>query len=95
MSTCFNVKEKTKTEHENGLVYKYKCQQTDCEATYIGESTPQFSVRIKDHCGRDHKSHVLLHTLETGHQEPTKEAFSIVSKNNELNNYFVRSVVES
>ena len=95
MSTCFNIKDKTKTEHENGLVYKYKCQQTDCEATYIGETARRFSERIKDHCGRDHKSHVFLHTLETGHQEPTKEAFSIISKNNKLNNYFVRSVVES
>ena len=47
MGTCFNVKDKTKTEHEDDLVCKYKCQQTDCKATYIGETAWRFSKRIK------------------------------------------------
>ena len=89
VNSLFKNISKVETKHKTKLIY------TDCEATYIGETAQRFSERIKDHYGRDHNSHVLLHTLETGHQGLTKKAFSIVSKNNELKNYFVRSVGES
>ena len=35
---------------------------------YIGESGRRIAEREKDHNGRDHKSHILKHLLETGHE---------------------------
>ncbi len=46
LSTCFNVKDKQVKEHEHDIVYKYKCEEEDCEATYIGEPARRFSERI-------------------------------------------------
>ena len=36
---------------------------------------------VKDHNGRDHKSHTLKHSLETGHAHVISSDFSIISKN--------------
>ncbi len=95
LSTCFNVKDKQAKEHEHDIVYKYKCEEEDCGATYIGETARRFSERIKDHCGRDSKSHVFMHHLETGHKAPAMEDFTIINKHKKLSSYFIRTIAES
>ena len=38
LSTLFNIKDKTAKGHENNVVYKIECPNTDCNETYIGET---------------------------------------------------------
>ena len=51
------------------------------QRNYIGESGRRIAERIKYHNGRDHKSHILKHSLETGHEHVISSDFSIISKN--------------
>ena len=66
LSSQFVLKDQTIKEHKNGLVYKVLCSEDSCSATYIGEVSRRLSERIKDHGGRDRKSHVYTHALEKG-----------------------------
>jgi len=93
LGTCFRVKDKTLKEHKSNLIYEFKCPD-NCHASYIGETSRRFAERIKDHCGRDHKSHILKHSLESGHT--VEEAnFRILNDDARLSNYYVRTTFES
>ena len=35
---------------KSGVVYRFKCTQTDCKEKYIGESGRTFEERLKEHC---------------------------------------------
>ena len=64
-----------------------KCLAENCPDDYIGESARRIIERVKDHGGRDTKSHVLKHSSEKEHVEVTQEDFKIISshfKNNRL-----------
>ena len=39
------------------------CPITTCEENYIGETARHRHERIKDHNGRDHKSHIKSHII--------------------------------
>ena len=67
LSTCFNVKDQSKFEHQHDVVYYADCPNEKCRENYIGESGRRISERIKDHNGRDLKSHILRHSVESGH----------------------------
>ena len=95
LCTNFTVKDRTATEHEHNLVYKVTCPEPTCNASYVGEVSRRFSERIKDHNGRDHKSHVATHSMETGHKNVTKEDFKIVAKEKRMSNYYVRTTSEA
>ena len=58
-----------------------KCPSELCDEHYIGESGRRIAERVKDHSGRDHKLHILKHSLETGHGHVISSDFSIISKN--------------
>ena len=55
LSSMFNIKDKTKKEHENNVVYKIKCPDENCTETYIGETERRVFERVMDHGGRDKK----------------------------------------
>ena len=42
---------------------------------YIGESGRRIVVRVKDHNGKNHKSYISKHSLETGHESVTSSDF--------------------
>ena len=56
------------------------------------ESGRRISERIKDNNGRDLKSHILRHTVESGHANVSYEDFKIIAKN--FNNN-LRKIAES
>ena len=95
LSSQFVVKDQTIKEHKNGLVYKVECPDHECNATYIGEVSRRLSERIKDHGGRDHKSHVFTHTMESGHQPVTKDNFTVLFNTKQLHNYYKRTTTEA
>ena len=80
-SICFQIKDKSKFDHQHNLVYHSKCPSELCDKNYIDESGRCIAERVKDHNGRDHKSHILKHSLETEYEHVTSSDFSIISKN--------------
>ena len=62
-----------------------KCSTENCSDYYIGESVRRVIERVKDHGGRDTKSHVPKHSSEKEHVEVIQEDFKIIGshfKNN-------------
>ena len=64
LSSCFNFKDKTKFEHRHDVIYLGTCPKTMCNDNYIGEAKQWIFEKVKDHNGRDIKSHLLAHALE-------------------------------
>ena len=61
---------------------------------YIGETGRRISERIIDHAGRDLKSYVYKHCIETGHRSPDINDFKIIDSNFRKN-VFKRKIVEA
>ena len=80
-STCFQIKDKRKFYHQHYLVYDAKCSSELCEKKYIRGFGRRISERVKERNGRDHKSHILKHSLEIGHEHEKSSDFLINSKN--------------
>ena len=66
----------------------------NCSDNYIGESERRIIEGVKDHRGRDTKSHVLKHSSEKEHVEVTQEDFKIISSHFE-NNRLERKITET
>ena len=92
LSTCFNVKDQSKFEHQHDVVYYADCPNEKCRENYIDESGRRMSERIKDHNGRDLKSHILRNSVESGHAKVSY--FKIIAKNFN-NNHWKRKIAES
>ena len=64
-----------------------KCSTENCLDDCIGKSTRLIIERVKDHGGRDTKSHILKHSSEKEQVEVAQEDFQIISshfQNNRL-----------
>ena len=58
------------------------CPSELCDENYKGEIGRRIiAERVKGHNGRDHKSHILIHSQETGHEHVMSSDFSVISKN--------------
>ena len=93
LSTCFNVKDQSKFDHQHDVVYYADCPNKTCRENYIGESGRRFSERMKDHHSRDLKSHILRHSVESGHANVGYEDFKIAKNFN--NNSWTHKIAES
>ena len=78
LSSCFSIKGKTKFEHRHDVIYHKTCPQTTCNDNYIGEAKWRIFERVKDHNGREIKSHLLKHALENNHQHVSEKDFKII-----------------
>ena len=67
LSSRFQVKDQTKFEHRNDVVYCCKYPEHDCDDFYIGETDRRISERIIDHNKRDKNSHPLHHAQNKKH----------------------------
>ena len=76
----FNVKDKTKKEHENNVVYKIECPDENCSETYIGETERRISERVLDHSGRDKNSTVFKHSVLAGRKPVTMDDVKLIAK---------------
>ena len=94
LSTCFNVKDQNKFEHQQDVVYYADCPNEKCRENCIGASGRRISERIKDHNSRDLKSHILRHSLESGNVNVSYEDFKIIAKNFN-SNHWKRKIAES
>ena len=85
LGSNFNIKDQTKFEHNNNLVYMCTCPYKNCNASYIGETKKRINERIIDHNKRDKKSHVLKHSRKEKHRHVWVQDFTILSKNYKSN----------
>ena len=76
------------------MVYHADCTNGKCKENDIGESRLRISERIKDHNVRVLKSHILRHSVESGHAKVSCEDFKIIAKNFN-NNHWKRRIVEA
>ena len=85
LSTCFQIKDQTKFEHNHDIIYLATCPEDNCLENYIGESGRQISERIIDLNGRDQKLHIFRHSSEKCRQHFHTNSFKIIGngfKNN-------------
>ena len=62
-------------------MYHAKCPGELCDENYVGESRTCIAERVKEHNGRDQKSHKFNHSRETGHERVKSSDFLIIYKN--------------
>ena len=75
ISTCFQIKDKSKFYHQHDLVYHAKCPSKLWDENYIRESGRCITERVKDQNARDYKMHILKHSIETGHEHVLSSDF--------------------
>ena len=93
LSSRFQVKEETKFEHRNDVVYCCKCSEKVCDNFYIGETDRRISERIIDHDKRDKNSHPLQHVQNKKHAHVWVNHFTIL--NSSYRSKIKRKVSES
>ena len=94
LSAYFKVKDQSKFEHQHEVVYYADCPNEKCRENYICESGRRILGRIKDHNGRDLKSHILRHSVKSGHANISYRDFKIMAKNFN-NNHWKPKITES
>ena len=77
LSSCFNIKDKTKFLHKHDLVYHAKCAEESCNDDYVGKTGRHISERVLDHSGT-HKN-ILKHQIEKEHPCPQYKNFKVIS----------------
>ena len=68
LGSLFQTKDQTIFEHKHDVIYHGKCPAENCVDDYIGETARRVNERIVDHTGRDINSHLLKHSIESGHK---------------------------
>ena len=54
--------------------------ETNCNQDYTGECARRIEERIKDRNGRNKNSHILRHSIQSGHNEVSESDFQIIGK---------------
>ena len=88
-----NIKDPTSFEEQHDLIYHSVCNNDNCNDHYIGEIARRLKERVKDHNQRDKSSHLVKHSIESGHDPECHGNFRILDKG--YNNTFKRKVAEA
>ena len=80
LGSYFNIKNQTKMQHQNGLIYYTECPENECMENYVGETERRLQERVDEHGGKDNKSHALKHTYESGHKAVSIKDFKVLKK---------------
>ena len=93
LGTKFQLKDKTRFNHQNNLVYYSKCPDKTCNEDYVGETDRKIEERIMDHNKRDKNSHLLKHSREKNHQHVWENDFKLLG--NDWRSNFKRKISEA
>ena len=77
LSSKFQLKDQTK---KDDVVYYTKCLEEQCTEDYTGETSRRLIERVEDHSGKDSKSHLFKHAMETNQNTMTLDDFKIIGK---------------
>ena len=81
LGTKFQIKDLTRNQHENDLIYYSKCLKTNCNEDYLGETGRRIIQRTADHCRKDKQSHLLKHALISSHPVVDLKDLKVTDKN--------------
>ena len=87
LSSHFNIKYDTNKQYKHDLVYFSRCPFTACTDSNIGETARRLSERVTNHAGRDTKSQIVRHCLNSNHGTFNIENFKILNKGYNNNTY--------
>ena len=93
LSDKFQLKDRTKFEHNHNVTYKIECPNKKCKSTYGGQTKCRIGKRIAEHNGRDKASHVYCHSKKTKHRRVWLKDVKIIGKGYTSN--FKRRISES
>ena len=68
LGSLFQTKDQTIFEQKQDVIYHGKYPVENCVDDYIEETARRVNERIVDHRGRDTNSHLLKHSIESGHK---------------------------
>ena len=81
LGSFFSIKDETKRQRQHDLIYYTECSESTCSSkNYIGEVARRLQERVDEHAGKDSKSHMLQHTLQSGHAAVSIDNFKIVKR---------------
>ena len=64
LGSFLNIKDQTKLEHINDLIYFVRCPEETWSENYLGETTTKNNERVIEHAGKDIKSNMLGHQVD-------------------------------
>ena len=68
-----------KLEHQHDLTYFTQCPGVNCNETYLGETPSRFLERVLEHAGKDRKSNMVKHSMDTSHPPLCMKDFQILT----------------
>ena len=93
LSEKFQIKDKTKFEHNHNVTYKVTCANKKCNSSYGGQTKCRIAKRMGEHNGNDKASHVWNHSKKTRHRRVWLNDVVILGKG--YTNTFKRRISES
>ena len=79
----WNLSSTSKTkqnQNNNDLTYLVKCPEKTCSENQLGETGRRINKRVLEHVGQVKKSHMLRHTLQSGHPSVSLNKFKYLEK---------------
>ena len=67
LGSAFDMKDQTKLVHKHDLTYLVICPENTCSEAYLCKTARRLNERMMEHAGKDNKSHMLKHMLQSGH----------------------------
>ena len=83
LGSAFDIKDQ-KNWNINTTLHTVKCPENTCSETYLGKTARRLNEKIMEHAGKDNKSHMLKHMLQSDHPSVSPNDFRILQK--EYNN---------
>ena len=80
LGSFFNIKDQKKLKHNNDLTYLVKYPEKTCSENYLGKTARSINERVLEHAGKDKKSHMVQHNLQSGHPSVSLNEFEILGK---------------
>ena len=78
LSSNFNVKDPVPFTEKYDVLYRPVCATERCNENYVSECARRLYQRVKDHNGRDHSSHLVKHSVDTGHLPVDTANFEVI-----------------
>ena len=80
MGSGFDIKAQTKLVHKHDHTYLVKCPENTCSEAYLGGTAKRLNEKIMEDVGKDNKSHMLKHALQSRHASVSPNAFRKLQK---------------
>ena len=80
LGSTFDIKDQANLVHKHDLTYLVQCPENTRSETFLGETARILNERRMEDAGKNSKSHMLLHTFQSGHPFVSPNDFRILQK---------------